>query len=221
MLAGSQPFGIETRALNFIAREIAAAHREKVEIALVPGGGNILRGAQASGKGMDRVTADYIGMLATLINSLNLVDALRRNKVDAEVLNAFRVGDIVEPYRVSRAEVCLQAGKVVLLSGGTGNPMLSTDTAAALRARELSCQEVLKGTKVDGVYEADPVKVKSARFHPRLTYQQVLGRGLRVMDLSAIALCEEGNIPIRVFNLRKQGNLVKVLRGQSVGTLVE
>lgn len=221
MLAGNQSFGIEPKALRFLAGEIAAAHREGVEIAIVPGGGNILRGAQASGKGMDRVTADYIGMLATLINSLNLVDALRQHEVDAEVLNAFSVGDMVDPYRVSRAEAYLKEKKVVILSGGTGNPMLSTDTAAALRARELSCEAVIKGTKVEGVCEADPAKVKSARLLSRLTYKDVLGRGLKVMDLSAIALCEEGGLPVHVFNFRKRGNLVRVLRGDPVGTLVE
>ncbi|MCX5867213.1 MAG: UMP kinase [Proteobacteria bacterium] len=220
MLAGAQGFGIEAKALLYLAQEIAQARGLGSEIAVVPGGGNILRGAKASREGMDRVTADYIGMLATLINSLLLAEVLKRIGVETLVLNAFPVGGMVEPYRADLGLSKLEAGQVLILSGGTGNPMLSTDTAAALRARELTCEILLKGTKVDGVYDADPAKVKKARRFEILTYKKVMGQGLKVMDLSAIALCEEGEIPIRVFNLWKKGSLVRILQGEPVGTLV-
>jgi uridylate kinase len=220
MLAGSQSFGIDQKTLRFLAQEVAAARGLGGEIMVVPGGGNIIRGISASGQGVDRVTADYAGMIATLINALLLVDALRSLGVEAFALSAFPVGEIVESYRRDQALARLEQGQVLILAGGTGSPMLSTDTAAALRARELSAEILLKGTKVDGVYDADPKKVKGARRFTELTYNNVLSRSLKVMDLAAVALCEEGEIPVRVFNLWKKGNLVRILRGEKIGTLV-
>lgn len=220
MLAGPQSFGIDQKALRFLAQEVAAARGLGGQIMVVPGGGNIIRGISASGQGVDRVTADYAGMIATLINSLLLVDSLRSLGVEAFALSAFPVGEIVESYRRDQALARLEKGQVLILAGGTGSPMLSTDTAAALRARELSAEILLKGTKVDGVYDADPKKVKGARRFAELTYNNVLSRSLKVMDLAAVALCEEGEIPVRVFDLWKKGNLVRILRGEKVGTLV-
>ena len=220
MLAGSQSFGIDRKALRFLAQEVASARSLGGQIVVVPGGGNIIRGAKAGGEGVDRVTADYAGMIATLINSLLLADALCQAGMTASALSAFPVGEIVEPYRRDLALARLERGEILILAGGTGSPMLSTDTAGALRARELSCEILLKGTKVDGVYDADPMKFKNAKRFEELTYKKVMGEGLQVMDLAAVALCEEGEIPVRVFNLWKKGNLVRILQGEKIGTLV-
>lgn len=212
--------GIEIERLRRLAVEVTAAKALGAEVGIVVGGGNILRGTTASEEGIDRVSADYMGMLATVINALALQNALEQEGVETRVLTAISMEQLAEPYIRRRAIRHIERGRVVILAGGTGNPYFSTDTAAALRAIEIEADAVLKGTKVDGVYEVDPLKDPKAKRFASLSYIDVLNRGLRVMDATAISLCMENSLPIVVFNLNGNQNLQKILQGQNVGTVV-
>jgi uridylate kinase len=212
--------GISVEHLGRLAGEVTDARRMGVDVGVVIGGGNILRGATASDRGIDRVSADYMGMLATVINALALQVALEKNGVDTRVMTAIAMAQLAEPYIRRRAIRHIEKGRVVIFAGGTGNPYFSTDTAAALRAVEVQAEAVLKGTKVDGVYESDPVKNPSAKKFDSLSYIDVLNRGLRVMDATAVSLCMENSLPIVVFNLSGDGNLRRLLKGENVGTIV-
>jgi len=191
-----------------------------VQIGIVLGGGNIFRGLAASARGMDRVGADYMGMLATVINSLALQHALEHRQVQTRVMSAIEMARVCEPYIRRRAVRHLEKGRVVIMAAGTGNPYFTTDTAAALRAIEIGADAILKATKVDGVYSADPVRDASATFFPRISYLDILNRGLKVMDSTAISLCMDNRLPLVVFNVGERGNLLKVVQGEEVGTLV-
>lgn len=212
--------GIGIERLRSLAREISAIRKTGAEIGVVIGGGNILRGANASEEGMDRVSADYMGMLATVINSLALQNALEQEGVETRVMTAITISQLAEPYIRRRALRHIEKGRVVILAGGTGNPYFSTDTAAALRAIEIGADVVLKGTKVDGVYEMDPVKNPDAKRFESLSYIDVLNKGLRVMDATAISLCMENSLPIIVFELSGNDNIRRIIEGESVGTIV-
>ena len=214
-----QGFGIDPRIVASIARQVAEARNMGTELGVTVGGGNIIRGLSASAQGTDRTTADYMGMLATVINALALQDALEKEGVQTRVLSAIWMQEIAEPYIRRRAIRHLEKGRVVILAGGTGNPYFSTDTTAALRALEISADAILKGTRVDGVYDSDPLVNSDARMFHSLDYIEVLNRGLKVMDSTAISLCMDNRLPIIVFNL-KPGNVVRVLSGEEVGTLV-
>ena len=204
-----------------IAEEIKEIHGLGVEVACVIGAGNIFRGLEGSRAGMDRATADYIGMLATIINSLVLQDALEKKGVATRVLSAIEIHQLAEPYIRRRAVRHLEKGRVVVFAGGTGNPYFTTDTAAALRAVEMGAGAILKATKVDGVYDRDPVKHRGARKFTKLSYLEVLKRQLEVMDATAISLCMDNRLPIVVFNLTKRGNIRRVVMGEAIGTRVE
>jgi uridylate kinase len=212
--------GIGIDRLKSLSREVAEIRQLGAEIAVVIGGGNILRGASASQEGMDRVSADYMGMLATVINSLALQNALEQEGVDTRVMTAITIAQLAEPYIRRRALRHIEKGRVVILAGGTGNPYFSTDTAAALRAAEIEAHVVLKGTKVDGVYEVDPAMNPDAKRFETLEYIDVLNRGLRVMDATAISLCMENKLPIVVFNLNGRNNIKRIIQGETVGTVV-
>ena len=212
-------FGIDPRIVASTARQIAEAKSMGAELAIVIGGGNIIRGLSASAQGTDRTTADYMGMLATVINALALQDALEKEGVDTRVQTAIWMQELAEPYIRRRAMRHLEKGRVVIFAGGTGNPYFSTDTTAALRALEIDADAILKGTRVDGVYDADPEVDASAKQFASVSYIEVLNRGLKVMDSTAISLCMDNDLPIIVFNL-KAGNLVRILQGEEVGTLV-
>jgi uridylate kinase len=212
--------GIDPDAVKLIARQIVRVVRQGVELAVVVGGGNILRGAEFSRLGAHRASADYMGMLGTVINALALSDAIEQQGVDTRVLTAIEIRQVAEPFVRRRAEAHLERGRVVLLAAGTGNPFFTTDTAAALRARELDCDVLLKATKVDGVYTADPKRDKSAQRLTQLTHMEVLERQLGVMDASAISLCMESALPVVVFNLFEEGNIERVVRGEALGTLI-
>ena len=213
-------FGISPRAIENLAREIKDVTDLGVQLALVVGGGNIFRGGQTGATGMDRVSADYMGMLATVINSLALQDILERKGVPTRVQSAITVERLAEPFVQKEAVRHLQEGRVVIFAGGTGNPYFTTDTAASLRALEIRADVILKGTKVDGVYDADPVKDAKARRYDELTYMEVLKQHLRVMDSTAVSLCMEYGLSIIVFNLMTRGNLKRAILGQTVGTLI-
>ncbi|MBI5235540.1 MAG: UMP kinase [Deltaproteobacteria bacterium] len=219
-LMGDKEFGVDTLVINAIASEVKAVYDMGVEIALVIGGGNIFRGVSASAKGMDRATADYVGMLATVINSLMLQDALEKNGVSTRVLSAIEMKELAEPYIRRRAVRHLEKGRIVIFAAGTGNPYFTTDTAASLRAMEINAEVIMKGTKVDGVYDKDPMKDKSAVRYDKLTYLDVLKQGLKVMDTTAISLCMDNNLPIIVFDVKVSGNLMRIVMGEDVGTLV-
>ncbi len=221
VLAGPQPYGIDLQTLKGLAQEIREVSDLGVAIALVLGGGNIFRGLAASASGMDRANADYIGMLATVMNCLAFQDALDREGLVTRVMTALEMREIAEPYVYRRAIRHMEKGRVLLLAGGTGNPYFTTDTAAALRALEIHAQVILKGTKVDGVYSEDPEKNPSATFYPTVSYMDVLKGNLKVMDLTAISMCMEAQLPIHVFNIRKRGNIRRVLEGESVGSVVK
>ena len=219
-LMGSQPFGIEPEVVQAIASELAAVVEHGVQVAIVVGGGNIIRGVSAEEQGIDRVTGDSMGMLATVINALALSSALERIGVATRVQTAIEMHQVAEPFIRRRAIRHLEKGRMVVFAAGTGNPFFTTDSAAALRANEIAAEVVMKATKVDGVYSADPVKDPSAELMPRLTYQQVLQRGLRVMDAAAISLCMESQIPIQIFNINRPGILEQAILGDDVGSLI-
>jgi len=219
-LAGEQGFGISPGMLSFLASEIQEVHALGLQIAVVVGGGNIFRGITAGAGGMDRSSADYIGMLATVINGLALQDALERLGIDTRVQTAIEMREVAEPFIRRRAIRHLEKGRIVILVGGTGNPYFSTDTAAALRAMEVNAEVVFKATKVDGVYTADPLRDPSAKKFDELSYIEVLNRQLKVMDSTAISLCMDNLFPIVVFNLREPGILRQLVFGEKVGTIV-
>ena len=215
----SHGFGIDPRIVASIARQVAEARDIGTELALVIGGGNIIRGLSASAQGTDRTTADYMGMLSTVINALAMQDALEKEGVQTRVQTAIWMQELAEPYIRRRAMRHLEKGRVVIFAGGTGNPYFSTDTTAALRALEIGAEAILKGTRVDGVYDSDPLVNPDAKMFPSVSYIEVLNRGLKVMDSTAISLCMDNGLPIVVFNL-KAGNIMKILSGEEVGTLV-
>jgi len=219
-LMGDQGFGVDPRMADRIAAEIQEIHSLGVHVAATVGGGNIIRGISISAAGMDRVSGDYMGMLATVINALALQNALERREVYTRVLSAIEMREVAEPYIRRRAMRHLEKGRVVIFAAGTGNPYFSTDTAAALRAIEIHAEVILKATKVDGIYDADPVLHPSARLLRELTYLQVLEKGLRVMDTTAVTLCMENNLPIIVFNLLRHGNIRDVVFGAKVGSVI-
>jgi uridylate kinase len=219
-LMGDDAYGINRQTIDRMAREIAGVVAIGVELAIVIGGGNIFRGLAPGASGMDRATADYMGMLATVMNSLALQDALRQVGVVARVQSALKIEQVVEPYIRPKALRYLEEGKVVIFAAGTGNPFFTTDTAAALRGAEVGAQIVLKATKVDGVYSADPARDPTAQRYSRISFDEAIGRNLKVMDATAFALCRDQRLPIKVFSILKEGALVRVLRGEDEGTLV-
>src|SRR6476469_352873 len=220
-LMGQGQFGIDPDATAALAKEIAAAKGQGHELCLVVGGGNIFRGMAAAAKGFDRATADYMGMLATVMNALALQNALEKLGVDTRVQSAIPMSSVSEPYIRRRALRHLEKGRIVLFAAGTGNPFFTTDTAAALRAAEMGCDALFKGTSVDGVYDADPKKVSDAKRYETLSYSRVLADNLKVMDAAAVALCRDNEIPIVVFNIRQPGNLARVLAGEGTATTVQ
>ena len=219
-LMGDQQFGVDPVVATRIAHDVGAIQALGVETAIVIGGGNIFRGLAASTRGMDRATADYMGMLATVINALALQDALEQQNVMTRVVTAIEMRAVAEPFIRRRAIRHLEKGRVVIFAAGTGNPYFTTDTAAALRAMEIKAEVILKGTKVDGIYTADPMIHPDATKYPTISYLQVLERQLKVMDATAISLCMDNNLPIVVFNLREPGNIRRVVLGEAVGTIV-
>lgn len=220
-LMGQEQFGIDPDAVANLAGEIAEAKAEGHELCLVVGGGNIFRGMAAAAKGFDRASADYMGMLATVMNALALQNSLERLGIDTRVQSAIPMSSVSEPYIRRRALRHMEKGRIVLFAAGTGNPFFTTDTAAALRAAEMGCDALFKGTSVDGVYTADPKKVADAKRYETLTFGKVLGDDLKVMDAAAVALCRDNNIPIVVFNIRQPGNLARVLSGNGTATIVQ
>lgn len=219
-LMGEQGLGIDPKVVENIAVELKACTEIGVQLGIVIGGGNIFRGLSASARGMDRVQADYMGMLATVINALALQDYLERNNVFTRVQTAIKMEELAEPFIRRRAIRHLEKGRVVIFAGGTGNPYFTTDTAASLRAIEIEADAILKGTRVDGVYDDDPHTNPNAKMFQTLSYLEVVNRGLRVMDTTAVTLCMDNNLPIVVFNLTKRGNLKRVLLGENIGTKV-
>ncbi|GAM11394.1 uridylate kinase [Geobacter sp. OR-1] len=220
-LGGDQGYGIDPKTIETIAREVKDVVECGVQLALVIGGGNIFRGLAASSKGMDRASADYMGMLATVINSLAMQDALEKVGVDTRVQSAIAMQEVAEPYIRRRAIRHLEKGRVVIFGAGTGNPFFTTDTAASLRAMEIGAEAILKGTKVDGVYSSDPKKNPDAVKFPSLTYIEVLKKGLQVMDATATSLCMDNSLPIIVFDITSHGNVKKVVCGEHIGTIVK
>ena len=219
-LMGGQDFGIDPAVVKTVASEVAEVHALGAELALVVGGGNIFRGLSASEQGMERVTADHMGMLATVLNALALQDAIEKLDVPTRVMSAIDMREIAEPFIKRRAVRHLERKRVVVFAAGTGNPYFTTDTAAALRATEIGAEAFLKATRVDGVYTADPERDPDARLLAQVTYQEALEKRLRVMDATAFSLCMENHMPIHVFNLGGKGNILRVLRGEQVGSVV-
>ena len=219
-LQGDQKYGIDPKVVDSIASQLKEVKEMGVELAVVIGGGNVFRGLQAASAGMDRSAADYVGMLGTVMNGMVLQDALERKGVFTRVQTAITMEALAEPYIRRRAIRHLEKGRIVILAGGTGNPYFTTDTTAALRAIELGAEVILKATKVDGIYSADPKKVKSAKRFEKIRYLDVLKKGLKVMDATAISLCMDNNLPIIVFDLLKRGNIQRVVDGQKIGTVV-
>ena len=219
-LMGDEPFGIDPTVTSFIAHEIGEVQQTGVQIGIVIGGGNLFRGLAASAKGMDRATGDYMGMLATVINALALQDALEHHGIVTRLATAIEMRAVAEPFIRRRALRHLEKGRVVVFAAGTGNPYFTTDTAAALRAMEMKAEVLLKATKVDGIYTADPMTTPDAEKYDTISYIKVLERGLKVMDATAISLCMDNKLPIVVFNLRTPGNLRRVIMGEPVGTTV-
>lgn len=217
---GEQSFGISPAMIKFVAEEVQSIHDLKVQVAIVVGGGNIFRGIAASSYGMDRASADHMGMLATVINSLALQDALERQGIQTRTQSAISMHEVAEPYILRRAVRHLEKGRVVIFAAGTGNPYFTTDTAAVLRAQEIHAEILLKATKVNGLYEADPVTNPDARFLKDVTYMNVIERQLKVMDMTAISLAMDNQLPLAVFNLNQADNIRKVICGESVGTLI-
>lgn len=219
-LMGDDPFGINRTIVENIVAEIAAVHELGVEIGAVIGGGNIFRGVALGAAGMDRATADYMGMLATVMNALALADVMRQKGLNARVQSAINIEQVVEPYIRPKAIRYLEEGKIVIFAAGTGNPFFTTDTAAALRGSEIGAEMVLKATKVDGVYTADPMKDPTARRYDKVTFDEAIGRNLKIMDAAALALCRDQKLPITVFSLYKPGALKRIVMGENEGTLV-
>jgi uridylate kinase len=219
-LLGDRPYGVDPAFCAFIAGQVAEVHRLGVQVGIVVGGGNIFRGLAAAATGMDRATGDYIGMLATVMNALALQDALERAGVQTRVMSAIGMNEVAEPYIRRRAIRHLEKGRVAILAAGTGNPYFTTDTAAALRAVEIHAEVILKATKVDGVYDADPLVNPNAKRYERLTYADVLRDRLKVLDATAVSLCMENDLPIVVFDLNQPDNITKVALGDPVGTLI-
>jgi uridylate kinase len=219
-LMGDRPFGIDPDVVARIADEIREVHRVGVETAIVVGGGNIIRGMAAAAQGIDRVAGDHMGLLATVINGLALQDALEKRQVRTRLMSAIEVRQIAEPFIRRRALRHLEKGRVVLFAGGTGNPFFTTDSAAALRANEIKADVLLKATRVDGVYDSNPERDPNAKFLRTVSYRQALEAGLQVMDAAAIALCMDNGVPIKVFNMRKEGNILRVVMGEDIGSLV-
>jgi uridylate kinase len=219
-LVGGMEYGISPAVVQKVAMEVKDVRELGVEVAIVIGGGNIYRGVAASARGMDRASADHMGMLATVINSLALQDALEKMDVFTRVMSAIEIYQVAEPYIRRRAIRHLEKGRVVIFAAGTGNPFFTTDTAAALRAMEVKAEVILKGTKVDGVYNSDPLIHKKAKRFEKLSYLEVLQRGLKIMDAPAISLCMDNHLPIIVFNLTEKGNIKRVVLGQKVGTVI-
>jgi uridylate kinase len=219
-LAAGQGFGVDPIRVHEIAAEIQDVHSLGIQIAIVIGGGNFFRGVAAQAKDMDRVTADHMGMLATMINALAVQDALEKRGVYTRVMSAIEMHEVAEPFIRRRALRHLEKGRVVVFGAGTGNPFFSTDSAASLRAAEIKADAILKATKVDGIYDADPVLVKDATRFDQISYMDVLRKGLKVMDATAISLCKENNIPIIIFNLNRHGNIRRVVIGEKVGSLI-
>src|SRR6266700_7758942 len=219
-LAATQGFGVDPLRIHEIAAELAEAQKLGAQIAIVVGGGNFFRGVAEQARDMDRVSADHMGMLATVINALALQDALEKQSVYTRVQSAIEMNQVAEPFIRRRAIRHLEKQRVVIFAGGTGNPYFSTDTAASLRAMEIKADAILKATKVDGIYDADPMIVKDAQKFSQITYMEILKRGLKVIDSTAISLCKDNNLPIIVFNLNEHGNIRKVLSGEKIGSLV-
>jgi uridylate kinase len=221
LLGETKAFGIDRDFTDYLAREIKTIHALGVEVTAVVGGGNIFRGISDSARGMDRVSADHMGMLATVINGIALQDALERASIYTRVLSAIEMREVAEPFIRRRAMRHLEKGRVVIFAGGTGNPYFSTDTAAALRAMEIKAEIILKATKVDGIYDSDPKKNPKAKKFDSLTYIEVLQRGLKVLDTTAISLCMDNSLPIIVYDLKKKGNLKRIIMGEKIGTIVK
>jgi uridylate kinase len=220
-LAGENNFGIESSILTRFAKEVKKVYDLNIQIGIVIGGGNIFRGLSSQARAMDRVQADYMGMLATVINSLALQDALEKNSIETRVMTAIEIREVAEPFIRRRALRHLEKGRVVIFAGGTGNPYFTTDTAAVLRAVEIEADAIIKGTRVDGVFDADPEKVKNAKLFDKISYLDVVQKGLKVMDSTAITLSMDNKLPIIVFNFDKEDNLLKLIQGQSIGTKVQ
>ncbi len=219
-LAANQGFGVDPVRVHEIAAEIQDVHSLGVQIAIVIGGGNFFRGVAEQARDMDRVTADHMGMLATMINALALQDALEKRGVYSRVMSAIEMHEVAEPFIRRRAIRHLEKERVVIFGAGTGNPYFSTDTAASLRAMEIKAEVILKATKVDGIYDADPVIVKDAKMFDQISYMEFLKKGLKVMDATAISLCKDNNLPIIIFNLNRHGNIRRVITGEKIGSLV-
>ena len=219
-LLGKQSFGIDSEVVEYIANEVSKIVKLDIEVGIVIGGGNIYRGLSASQQGVDRVTGDFMGMLATVINSLALQNELEKRDIYTRVQSAIKMDEVAEPFIVRRAVRHLEKKRVVIFSAGTGNPYFTTDTAAALRANEIKADVIIKGTRVDGVYDSDPEKNKDAKLFKKLSYNEVLEQKLRVMDLTSITLCQENKLPIIVFNMNIEDNLEKLLSGKDIGTLI-
>ncbi|MCS6935207.1 MAG: UMP kinase [Chitinophagales bacterium] len=219
-LMGAKQFGIDADMVMQYAEDIKAATEAGVQVAVVIGGGNIFRGIQATANGIDRVQGDYMGMLATVINSMALQSGLEKIGVHTRLLTAIEMKEVAEPFIKRRAVRHLEKGRVVIFGAGTGNPYFTTDTAAALRATEIECDVILKGTRVDGIYDADPEKNPHARRYEKVTYTEAITKKLNVMDMTAFTLCQENHLPIIVFDVNKKGNLLRVLRGENIGTMV-
>ena len=220
VLANKQGFGIDPEKVLYLAKEIEPVYKAGLNIGLIIGAGNIFRGMEASAGGMDRVTGDYLGMLATIMNAIALQDALEKIGCETRTLSAINVTQIAEPYIRRRAIRHMEKGRIVIIAGGTGNPFFTTDSAAALRANELGSEILLKGTKVDGVYDKDPIKNNDAVKFDNLSYSKVIQDDLRVMDMTAITLCQENNIPIKVFNIKSSGHLYEIVKGSNIGTTI-
>jgi uridylate kinase len=219
-MMGDQSYGVEPSTVDFIAKEIKDAVSMGVQVAIVIGGGNIFRGVEASVKGIERASADYMGMLATVINALALQNYLEKYAIPTRVQSAIEMKELAEPYIRRKAMRHLEKGRTVIFAAGTGNPYFTTDTAASLRAMEIDAEVILKATKVDGIYSSDPMKDPSAKKYSTVTYIDVLKKGLSIMDSTAISLCMDNNLPIVVFNLRGKGNIRKIIEGKKIGTLV-
>ena len=220
VLANKYGFGIDPEKVAYLAEQIKPIYKSNIDIGLIIGAGNIFRGMEAAAGGMDRVTGDYLGMLATIMNAIALQDSLEKIGCQTRTLSAINITQIAEPYIRRRAIRHMEKGRIVIIAGGTGNPFFTTDSAAALRATELGSDILLKGTKVDGVYNKDPEKYTDARKYKKLTYNKVIQDNLRVMDMTAITLCKENNIPIKVFNIKNSGDLLDIVMGSKIGTTI-